>query len=61
MTPGYDDAAAEAAAALRGNNERRNTPRPTARMSSRAARGNEMSADDLNALSLTRGVVLTLM
>lgn len=30
--------------------------RPTTRMSPSSARGNEMSADDLNALSLTRGV-----
>lgn len=47
MAPGYDDAASEAAAALRSNNSRRNTSRSNARMSPR-----EIGADEMNNISL---------
>lgn len=56
---GTDEAAdANARAALNARNEARRAAasRPTARMRPSAAPANEMSADDLNAMSLTRGV-----
>lgn len=53
--PNYSETANEAAAALRAANERRQATRPTTRMRPSGSRGNEMSADELNAISLARG------